>query len=263
MATKNVPATTTDTIVGVPGLSAGAVVKHESSGLEYPGLTKINHKKMKFEHLGDDGADSEFEDTLTGIIPLAVTTPRTFFDKIADPPLPPFCKSGNGVTGYPGESFDWEKYQPGIDPGPSASCATCVAAKWVEIEGRWVKPCTDEYRIVFLDSDGETLRNITFRKTAWKPTDAWLDNYRPDDKKGFAGQPLVSHEVNVTLTGKSFAGNEYAEPRFELADEVPEAEWPEYMELGQKWIEIYESWMPRELRETSAYADAEVIDSGF
>lgn len=258
MATKNELATI-DMSGGIPGLSSRAteVVTSSGGGDEFPRDVKIKGARVQFELIEEDGAESVFVESLEGIIPIAITTPRSFFPKeMQDPPAPPFCTSPNGINGFPNENFDWDKYQPGIEPGPTAKCAGCGAAEWGP--NKTPPLCKDSFRLVFLDSDGSTLRNIFLRGANFPGTRDWLKWYKDNQK------PLCSREMNLTLEGKTRGAVEYAVVQWTAGEDVPEAEWPEYLLIGNHWIDVYESWMPKELREAGvAIAEAEVVESGF
>ena len=239
-----------DAALGRSQLTQGRI----DAGGEQPKEIKIIHAKGKFHSPDLD----ESWDALTGVTLIAVIIQRSMFPakmKSGNEKNEPFCRSGNGIAGFPNkDTFDYETYYPSALGAAVLDCGTCEASNWNNGEA---PPCKEKFRFVFTMDQAEGNFTATFGGTSYKNARKHLQSFSDDE-------PLWVRSATFRLEEQQNGTNIYSvlQVAVDEDDVVPEGEWPVYAEESAKWLPYYSEWVPKELKdELAVAAEAEVVES--
>lgn len=209
----------------------------ESANLTAPRL-KIDHRQGVFVNTLTKEVFPYLDAILLGLI-----KQRVYFDKDVEDDSEPFCKSPDGVTGYPNQNpkkpqynFPWA--QSGFDPNAAAvddlgrrmlDCAACPFAQWDE--DRKPPPCSEQYTVpmVYNDSPDPAVWNdamgiLSFQKSSMKPITQYVSD--------FMGRraPLFTVITRIELAQQSRGQVVYATPVFTKGTALDISLLPRYAE---------------------------------
>ena len=217
---------------------------YENLGLEDFDPNQLSAPRIKIIH-----KDGVFMNTLTkeifphlDAIMLGLLKQRVYFGGEVSTDSEPFCKSPDGVTGFPNMNtykpqfnFPWQA--SGFDPSTAETndagqvvlpCAACPFAQWVN---RTPPPCAEQFTIPLIYNDSpdpqvwsDAMGIVSFQKSSMKPVSQYVSDFAQ------RRMPLFTAMTRISLTPQTRGSVVYAVPQFQKMQQLDMALFPKFAE---------------------------------